>query len=125
MDTSQREKRRHHEVKSAIAYRGWRRLAEDRYELVDKRVYAHGDDAVPFWEGASLARQYALDEVKLFVVGGDGANWIRRGAEEFGSAVFQLDGFHLSRACGRGYGRKLGSAIYDAIRSGCRSMRAR
>ena len=26
----QREKRRHHEVKSAIAYRGWRRLAEDR-----------------------------------------------------------------------------------------------
>ena len=116
----QREKRRHHEVKSAIAYRGWRRLAEDRYELVDKRVYAHGDDAVPFWEGASLewARQYALDEVKLFVVGGDGANWIRRGAEEFGSAVFQLDGFHLSRACGRGYGRKLGSAIYDAIRSG-------
>ena len=116
----QREKRRHHEVKSAIAYRGWRRLAEDRYELVGKRVYAHGDDAVPFWEGASLewARQYALDEVKLFVVGGDGANWIGRGTEEFGSAVFQLDGFHLSRACGRGYGRKLGSAIYDAIRSG-------
>ena len=29
-----------------------------------------------------------------------------------------LDGFHLSRACGRGYGRKLGSTIYDAIRSG-------
>ena len=31
--------------------------------------------------------------MKLFVVGGDGANWIHRGAEEFGNAVFQLDGF--------------------------------
>ena len=116
----QREKRTHHEVRSAIAYRGWRRLSEDRYELVGKRVYAHGDDAVPFWEGASLewAKHYALDRVKLFVVGGDGANWIRRGADELGNSIFQLDGFHLSRACGRGYGPEMGSAIYDAIRAG-------
>ena len=116
----QREKRRHHELKSATAYRGWRRVAGDRYELVGKRVYTHGDDAVPFWEGASMewAKQYALDEVKLFVVGGDGANWIGRGADELGNAIFQLDGFHLSRACGRGYGSEIGSAIYDAIRSG-------
>ena len=116
----QREERRHHEVRSAIAYRGWRHLTEDRYELVDKRVYVHGDDAIPFWEGASLewAKQYALDEVKLFVVGGDGANWIGRGAQELGNAIFQLDGFHLSRACGRGYGSEIGAAIYDAIRSG-------
>ena len=63
-------------------------------------------------------KQYALDKVKLFVVGGDGAAWIRSGVGEFGNAVFQLDGFHLSRDCGRGYGGKLGSAIYDAIRSG-------
>ena len=53
------------------------------------------------WEGVSLewGRQYALAEVKLFVVGGDGANRIRRGVEELGSsrrAVFQLDGFHLA-----------------------------
>ena len=116
----QREDRSHHEVKSAIAYRGWRRMDEDRHELVGKRVYTHGDAAIAFWEGASLewAKRYALDRVKLFVVGGDGANWIRRGVEEFGNAVFQLDGFHLSRACGRGYGRKLGKAIYNAIRSG-------
>ena len=92
------EEQKHYEVKCGIAYRGWRRIAEDRYELVGKRVYAHGDDAIPFWEGASLewAKQYALDRVKLFVVGGDGANWIRSGVEEFGNAIFQLDGFHLS-----------------------------
>ena len=52
------------------------------------------------------------------MVGGDGANWIRRGVEELGNGVFQLDGFHLSRACGRGYGRKLGSVIYRSIRAG-------
>ena len=64
----QREEQKHYEVKCGIAYRGWRRIAEDRYELVGKRVYAHGDDAIPFWEGASLewAKQYALDRVKLF-----------------------------------------------------------
>ena len=116
----QREDQKHYEVKSGIVYRGWRRVAEDRYALVGKRVYAHGNDTIPFWEAASLewGKQYALDRVKLFVVGGDGANWIRSGAEEFGNAVFQLDGFHLSRACGRGYGAEIGSAIYDAIRSG-------
>ena len=86
----QREKRTHHELRSAIVYRGWRLLSEDRYELVGKRVYAHGDDAVPFWEGASLewARHYALDKVKLFVVGGDGANWISRGEDELGNSIF-------------------------------------
>ena len=120
----QREARKHYEVKSGIVYSGWRRVAEDRYELVGKRVYVHGDDAIAFWEGASLewARQYALDGVNLFVVGGDGANWIRRGTEEFGNAIFQMDGFHLSRACGRGYGAEIGPAIYNAIRSGSESF---
>ena len=116
----QREDQKHYEVKSGIAYRGWRSVAEDRYALVDKRVYAHASEKIPFWEGACIewGKQYVLEGVKLFVVGGDGANWIRSGAEEFGNAVFQLDGFHLSHACGRGYGAEIGSAIYDAIRSG-------
>ena len=116
----QREARRHYEVKSGIAYRGWRSVGEDRYELVGKRVYGHASEQMPFWEGASLewGEQYALDRVRQFVVGGDGAAWIRRGVEEFGNAVYQLDGFHLSRACGRGYGAETGSAIYEAICSG-------
>ena len=122
----QREERSRHEVKSAIAYSGWRGVGEDRYELVDKRVYCHAEGEMPFWEGASLewAKQYALDRVNRFVVGGDGATWIGSGAEEFGNSVFQLDGFHLSRACGRGYGRELGSVIYRAIRSGDDSFAA-
>ena len=120
----QRETRKHYEVKSGIAYRGWRSVGDDRYELVDKRVYAHASEKIPFWEGAGIewGKQYALEGVKLFVVGGDGANWIRSGTEEFGNAIFQLDGFHLSRACGRGYGGEIGPAIYDAIRSGSESF---
>ena len=120
----QRETRKHYEVKSGIAYRGWRSVGDDRYELVDKRVYARASEKIPFWEGEGIewGKQYALEGVKQFVVGGDGANWIRSGTEEFGNAIFQLDGSHLSRACGRGNGGKIGPAIYDAIRSGSESF---
>ena len=91
----QREARKHYEVKSGIAYRGWRRVAGERYELVGKRVYVHGDDTIPFWEGASLewSKQYALDKVKQFVVGGDGAALDRpwhRGVRQRGIPVGRL-----------------------------------
>ena len=48
------EKRTHYEMKSAIAYRGWQSVGDDRYELVDKRVYFHASEQMRFWEGASL-----------------------------------------------------------------------
>ena len=51
----QREARKHYEVKSGIVYSGWRRVAEDRYELVGKRVYVHGDDAIAFWDQIGCA----------------------------------------------------------------------
>ncbi len=116
----QRETRKHYEVKSGIAYRGWRNVGDDRYELVGKRVYGHASEQMPFWKGASLewGKQYALERVKQFVVGGDGANWIHKGVEALGHAVFHLDGFHLARACGRGYGRRIGISVYDGIRVG-------
>ena len=120
----QRETRKHYEVKSGIAYRGWRNVGDDRYELVGKRVYGHASEQMPFWKGASLewGKQYALERVKQFVVGGDGANWIHKGVEALGHAVFHLDGFHLARACDRGYGGEIGPAFYDAIRSGSESF---
>ena len=119
----QREERTHYVVKSGIAYLGWRSVGDDRYELVDKRVYAHASEKIPFWEGSSLewCKQYALDGVKQFVVGGYGANWIRSGVRECGCAPFQLDGIHLSRACGRGNGGQLGTVTYDGIRTGAMS----
>ena len=82
----QRERRTRYELKSAIAYRGWRRVGDDRYKLVDKRMYCHASEEMAFWEGASLewSKQYAMEGVKRFVAGGDGTNWIRRGVDEFG-----------------------------------------
>lgn len=50
------------------------------------------------------------------VIGGDGANWIDGGLEEFAVSIRQLDGFHLARACGRGW--QEGKKIYQAIRAG-------
>ncbi len=44
------------EIKVGIAYEGWERIPhqQDAYRLVGKRVYMHGHDRCPFWEGASL-----------------------------------------------------------------------
>ena len=45
---------------------------------------------------------------------GDDASWIDKGTDELGFSVRQLDGFHLARACRKGW--KQGADMYDAIR---------
>jgi len=107
-------------MKSAIAYEGWERLSqeEERYRLKGKRFYCHANDAIPFWEGASLewSRVWDLSRIELMVIGGDGAGWVEEGVEEFPKAVRQLCGFHLARACCWGW--EEGREIYKAIRGG-------
>lgn len=114
----------YYEVKSAIAYEGWRRLPQkkERYALVGKRVYGHGDEALPFWEAASLewGRRWDLSQVEQVVIGGDGASWIDEGLEWFPGAVRQRDGFHLARSCHRALGWAEGQGVYQAIREGKR-----
>jgi hypothetical protein len=118
----QREEEKHYEVKSGIAYTGWQRLKQqqERYALVGKRVYCQANPRIPFWEGASVewAKAYDLSQLRLVVVGGDGANWIGEGAAVFSCGVRQLDGFHLARACGRAFGKGLGRQLYEAVRQG-------
>jgi hypothetical protein len=118
----QREPQKHYEVKSSVAYEGWQRppQGEERYTLVGKRHYSQGNEAIPFWEGASLEfdRQGDLSQVKLVVLGGDGASWIDQGLEYFPGAVRQRDGFHLARWCRWAVGWELGPQIYQAIREG-------
>jgi hypothetical protein len=110
------------EIKAGIAYEGWRALPERRegYELVGKRVYVHGTERLPFWEGASLtwAHYWDLSQVAQVVIGGDGAGWIRKGTELFPHAHWQLDGFHLARACVRAVGKEQGQALFQAMRQG-------
>lgn len=112
----------HMEVRSAIAYEGWERLAGAReaYRLRGKRVYCHANEPLPFWEGASLAwaRQWDVSCVREVIISGDGAGWIRAGCEAFPGAIWHLDNFHLARACGRAYGAQVGQELYEALRAG-------
>lgn len=116
----QREAQEQYELKNGIAYEGWRKLPGkgERYSLINKKVYSHSCDGIPFWEGASLewSRHWDLSSLNRIVIGGDGASWIDGGIGEFAGSIRQLDGFHLARACGRGW--QEGGALYQAIRAG-------
>jgi len=116
----QQEEQKHYEVKQAIAYEGWEKISgkEERYKLIGKRVYCQANEKIPFWEGASLewAKVWDLSSLKEIVIGGDGAKWIDSGIGEFSGSIRQLDGFHLARACGRGW--QEGKELYEAIRAG-------
>ena len=116
----QREKQKHYELKSGIAYEGWEHLSqkEERYRLVNKRVYCHSDSSTPFWDGSGveLSKHWDLGYTELVVLGGDDANWINKEVDELGFCVRQLDGFHLARSCRKGWEK--GKEVYDATRSG-------
>ena len=114
------KRRKHYELKSAIAYDGWERLeqTEERYRLTNKVVYCRSNDSIPLWDGAGLKwhKNWDLSYTDLIVINGDGAKWIDKGADDLPDCVRQLDGFHLARACSRGW--ENGSDMYAAIRSG-------
>jgi hypothetical protein len=114
------KRQKHYELKNAIAYEGWERLnqQEERYKLAGKVVYCRSDDSIPLWDGASLEwhKHWDLSYMKGMVVNGDGAKWIDKGVDELPDSVRQLDGFHLARACSRGW--KRGDLMYEYIRSG-------
>jgi hypothetical protein len=118
----QKQPRKHLELCSAIAYEGWERLPGTReaYRLREKQVYCHVGDRVSFWEGVSLAWAHKWDWrcVHEVILGGDGAGWIRAGLEELAGATWQLDGFHLARACRQALGTRTGRELYQALRTG-------
>ena len=118
----QKQPQTHLELASAIAYEGWERLPgiREAYRLQEKRVYCHAGDRGSFWEGASLAwaHKWDLSRAQEVILGGDGASWIRAGVEAFLHAIWQLDGFHLARACRQAYGTQAGQALYQTLRTG-------
>jgi hypothetical protein len=99
----QRERETRAEVKVGIAHEGWQEISKNRYKLKEKSVYSgimHGDR---FWEGfsLSLAKKYDLPQIGKVIVGGDGASWVKEGAELVGG-LYELDRFHLKRALHQG-----------------------
>jgi hypothetical protein len=118
----QKQPQTHLELQSAIAYEGWERLrgAREAYRLREKRVYCHAGDRTTFWEGGSLAwaHKWDLRWVRDVIIGGDGANWIRAGVEVCCGASWQMDGFHLARACRQALGARAGRERYQTLRTG-------
>jgi hypothetical protein len=92
----QREETRRAEVKAGIAYEGWHKVGKDRYRVTNKMVYSGIMNGDRFWDGFSLvlAKKYDLSQVGKVIVNGDGASWVKDGAEVFGG-LFQLSRFHL------------------------------
>jgi hypothetical protein len=117
----QREKQRKAEIKVGIAYEGWEEVSKERYRLTGKTSYCSLTSGPGFWEGFSLqlAARYDLSRAGNIVVGGDGAGWVKEGANLVGGC-FQLDRFHLLRALRRALSRQthLVKPVYAACNEG-------
>lgn len=94
----QREKKRKAEAKLGIAYESWRKVGKDRYRTVNKHFHADIASTERFWAGMilKLHQKYDLSDTE-YVVGGDGATWIKEGADYLGGQ-YQLCRYHLNRA---------------------------
>lgn len=102
----QRERERKTEVKLGIAYEGWKKVGNDRYRTVNKTCFATVGSGDSFWAGMTLKLhgKYDLAAVKETIVGGDGAGWVKEGADYVGGR-FQLDRYHLNRELTTALGR--------------------
>ena len=102
----QREREQKAEVKLGIAYEGWEKVGKDRYRTVNKTCFATVGSGDSFWAGMTLKLhgKYDLAAVKDTIVGGDGAGWVKEGADYVGGR-FQLDRYHLNRELTTALGR--------------------
>lgn len=92
----QRSDKRHEEIKLLVGYEG--KTGGVRRSLKNRRTVAGIGSGEEIWEeaGVKFGRTWDLSCVKKVDVGGDGAAWIREGAELFGGE-YHLDRFHLRR----------------------------
>ncbi len=106
MVSLQRERQRKAEVKVGITYEGWRPLSRGRYATVGKMCLAGVSSSEEHWAAMLLRihQRYDLDSVRQVMLGGDGAGWIKGGAEVLG-ARFALSRYHLHEELCRALGR--------------------
>lgn len=94
-----RKKAKRQELKVAISYEGWKAASSNRFETVNKLVCAGFEPADEFRKikEGMLGLEYNLDEIKVRILNGDGAAWIKN--HSTGEDVhYQLDPFHKNRA---------------------------
>jgi hypothetical protein len=120
----QREGKRRGELKRMVASSGRVALGTDKHgrrrrALTGKVSYGGIEPGGMFWERSWLriAAHYDLAHTKQVVVGGDGAEWIRKGLDGVTGGLFQLDRFHLARELRRVLG-PTGMVAFQAARAG-------
>ncbi len=100
----QHEEKTRGELKLGIISKGKeRRYKQGKGEakrLQDKFTYAGITSGDEFMSNLSILgeKRFKLSQAQLVLIGGDGASWIKEGAQNyFPNSVYQLDKFHLER----------------------------
>jgi len=87
------------EMKLAIAYDGAKEVSKNRFELTNKVACANFEGVKKFFKRkeSTIASVYNTDEIKMRLLNGDGAQWIRQSQTDE-TVHFQLDPFHRNKA---------------------------
>lgn len=106
------------EMKVAIAYKGWKETAKERFSLEGKVITAGFARSKEFqgYREANIASVYNLGETRVRLLNGDGATWIKKVQDK--ETVFQLDPYHKFKAV-----RKL-ITHKEASKSICKYLKA-
>jgi hypothetical protein len=114
----QREKKRRREMKLAFSYEGWEACGKGRFRTTNKTIHSGFSPTDEFWWdfSLSLAERYDLSAVEEFVLGGDGASWVKGGGRLIPVSAYQLDRFHLKRSL---KGALKGAEAHAAYRLAC------
>jgi hypothetical protein len=93
-------RRRHIEVKLAVAYEGKRDVAKGRRELIGRRIAAGVSEGQEFWEQtvAQFGHTWDWSGVNGCWLGTDGAAWAKQGLDMLPGAKHRLDPYHLRKA---------------------------
>jgi len=83
-------------VKLVVGYEGKKGI---RKRLENRHSVAGVTDGEGIWEEAIcvFGQKWLMSEVTKVRIGGDGANWVKKGADYFPAASYHLDPFHLRK----------------------------
>lgn len=88
------------EPKIVYVHEGRKKVGKDRWELKNARYFSgmYTDSEQLWLEVADyIDAAYDSEAVKKIYLSGDGANWIRKGAEWIVKSTYVLDRYHLSK----------------------------
>lgn len=94
------------ECKVGIIYSEKEKVGRNRWQIVDKRVYAASDGVEQFREQFVLeCHRWGLWDAREIIFSGDGASWIQKMCKEhFPGAIYLLDYWHLTEQIRRSLG---------------------